>query len=82
MAQAHQGVRSVALGSLDEARRVLKDYVREHNESRLHSALNYLTPADYLKGADHIAQRLAGRKAACEEVDHKRRQHWATAGAA
>jgi len=75
-------VRRAALGGLDEARGVLTDYVREYNESRLHSALNYLTPADYLKGADHIAERLAARKATFVAADHKRRQHWAAAGAA
>jgi putative transposase len=75
-------VRRVALGGLDEAREVIAAYVRDHNETRLHSALNYLTPADYLKGADHIAARLAARTEAFQAADRKRREHWATAGAA
>lgn len=75
-------VRRTALGGLDEARKVIAAYVREYNELRLHSALNYLTPADYLKGADHIAARLAARKAAFEAADRKRREHWARGGAA
>jgi putative transposase len=75
-------VRRKALGGLDEARSVLADYVREYNETRLHSALNYLTPSDYLKGPAHVATRLAERKAAFETADRKRREHWATKGAA
>jgi transposase InsO family protein len=75
-------VRRAALGGLDEARSVLAAYVQEYNETRLHSALNYLTPADYLKGAEHVAARLAARKAVFEAADRKRREHWAKAGAA
>lgn len=75
-------VRRAALGDLDEARGVLAAYVREYNEERLHSALNYLTPADYLKGSDHIAARLAARAAVFKTADQRRRQYWAAAGAA
>ena len=75
-------VRRVALGDLNEARSVLAHYVREYNEARLHSALNYLTPADYLKGDHHIAARLAARTAIFEAADRQRRQHWAAAGVA
>lgn len=75
-------VRRVALGSLDEARLILAKYVQEYNETRLHSALNYLTPADYLKGPEHIAARLAARDAAFKEADQRRREHWAKQGAA
>jgi putative transposase len=75
-------VRRAALGDLDEARGVLAAYVREYNETRLHSALNYLTPADYLKGSVHIAARLATRAAAFKAADHCRREHWARTGAA
>ncbi|TVR09993.1 MAG: transposase [Planctomycetota bacterium] len=75
-------VRRVAQGSLDEARVVLANYVREYNETRLHSALNYLTPADYLKGPDHIAARLKNRADAFANADRKRRAHWAEAGVA
>lgn len=75
-------VRRVALGDLEEAREVLVRYVQEYNETRLHSALNYLTPSDYLKGPQHIAGRLAARKAAFEVADRNRRQHWGTKGAA
>lgn len=74
--------RRTALGDLEEARHVVAEYVKNYNETRLHSALNYLTPADYLKGSDHVAQRLANRQAAFKDADKKRREHWANAGAA
>ena len=40
--------------SLEEARRLVAQFVQHYNHARLHSALGYVTPAD----------RLAGRQAA------------------
>lgn len=70
-------VRRTAMGVFDEAREVIAEYVKNYNETRLHSALNYLTPADYLKGSAHVAARLDARKAAFEAADRKRREYWA-----
>ena len=39
----------IAMADLDEARRLIGQYVEEYNTRRLHSALHYLTPADYLR---------------------------------
>jgi putative transposase len=36
--------------SLDEARRIVSDYVAHYNHARLHSALGYVTPKDRLEG--------------------------------
>jgi hypothetical protein len=48
--------------SLDDARRIVADYVDHYNHIRLHSALGYVTPAD----------KLAGReKAIFDERDRK-----------
>ena len=69
-------IRRTALGDLDEARSVVAAYVQHYNTVRLHSALNYLTPADALLGRDHIAARLAQRKATFQEADAKRRAYW------
>lgn len=69
-------VRRTALGDLDEAREVVAAYVNQYNTARLHSALNYLTPADALLGRDHIATKLAQRKEACARADAKRRAYW------
>lgn len=38
--------------SLDDARRIVTDYVAHYNNVRLHSALGYVTPADKLAGRD------------------------------
>ena len=38
--------------SLDDARRLVADYVAHYNEVRLHSAIGYVTPKDKLEGRD------------------------------
>ena len=70
-------VRTQALGGFEEAKTILAAYVHEYNHERLHSALNYLTPADYLKGEDTIKQRLERRKDALEKARKDRRQRQA-----
>ena len=67
-------VRTQALGGFEEAKKIIKAYVYEYNHERLHSALNYLTPADYLKGEEHIKQRLEERKTTLEQARQDRRQ--------
>jgi putative transposase len=47
-------VRITALSDLEEARRLIGRYVQDYNAQRLHSALHYLTPADYLRGPEHV----------------------------
>jgi len=47
---------------LEDARRLVANYVTEYNEVRLHSALGYVTPADKLHG---------GEKAIFDERDRK-----------
>ena len=38
--------------SLDDARRIVGDYVQHYNRARLHSAVDYVTPYDKLHGND------------------------------
>jgi transposase InsO family protein len=38
--------------SLDDARRIVADYVEHYNQVRLHSAIGYVTPQDKLEGRD------------------------------
>jgi putative transposase len=38
--------------SLEDAVRLVTDYVRRYNEVRLHSAMGYVTPADKLAGRE------------------------------
>ena len=68
---------SKALGGFEEGKKIIEAYVHEYNHERLHSALNYLTPADYLKGEDNIKQRLERRKDALEKARKDRRQRQA-----
>jgi putative transposase len=48
--------------SLEDARRLVAEFVEHYNEVRLHSAIGYVTPADKLAGRD---------KAILEERDRK-----------
>ena len=38
--------------SLEDAQRLVADYVRRYNDERLHSAIGYVTPADKMAGRD------------------------------
>ena len=46
----HDGIRQKTPLTLDEARRVVTEFVQHDNDSRLHSALGYITPTDKLAG--------------------------------
>ena len=59
---------------LQEARELVKSYVQAHNHKRLHASLNYLTPSDYVKGAEHVTKRLEDRKPAIENPRKIRRE--------
>lgn len=76
-------VRRMALGGRDdpealaEAQQVLARYVTHYNTTRPHSALHYLTPADYLRGPDHVTARLDTRAATYRAAALTRRAYWA-----
>jgi transposase InsO family protein len=61
--------------TLEDAQRVVSDYVHQYNTERLHSAIGYITPADKLQGrAEEIfAQREAKLMATREARRQKRR---------
>jgi len=50
--------------SLDDARRIVVDYVHHYHHVRLHSAIGYLTPKDKLAGRDPEILRERDRKLA------------------
>ena len=50
--------------SLKDARRIVEAYVKTYNESRLHSAIGYITPRDKLEGKAPIIFRERERKLA------------------
>jgi transposase InsO family protein len=50
--------------SLDDARRIVADYVSHYNQVRLHSAIGYVTPHDKLLGHDAAIHAERDRKLA------------------
>src|SRR5262249_24062683 len=65
--------------SLEDARRIVADYVLHYNTVRLHSALGYVTPLDKLTGRDPEIFTARDRKLA--EARERRRQQRQTARA-
>jgi transposase InsO family protein len=61
-----------ALTNLLEAERIFKRVVRRYNEQRLHSAIGYLTPADYYRG--NPAERYAARRTKLAQARHQRKE--------
>jgi putative transposase len=58
--------------SLDDARRIVTDYVVHYNQVRLHSAIGYVTPKDKLEGRDKEIHAERDRKLA--EARERRKQ--------
>ena len=65
--------------SLDEARRLVEEYVRHYNEVRLHSGIGYVTPLTKLAGRDK--QVFAERDRKLEEARDRRKANRQAAGA-
>lgn len=62
--------------SLDDARRIVADYIEYYNNVRLHSAIGYIAPADKLNGNDKeiFKERDQKLEAAREQRRIKRQQ--------
>lgn len=58
--------------SLDDAQRIVTDYVEHYNHGRLHSAIGYVTPNDKLLGNDEAIHAERDRKLA--EARERRKQ--------
>jgi len=65
-------IRVTPPSSLDEARRVVDRFVEHYNSVRLHSAIGYIAPNDFLAG--HAAAIWAERDRKLEEAREARRQ--------
>jgi len=69
------GIRPHTPLSLEDARRIVGNFVRHYNEVRLHSAIQYITPADKLAGrAEAILAARDAKLAAAREARKARRQ--------
>lgn len=64
-------IRPAAPASLEEARRLVADYVEHYNHVRLNSAIGYITPADKLNG---LAQVIFDERDRKLEAARQRRQ--------
>lgn len=60
--------------SLDGVREWMLSFEHAYNEQHLHSGINFVTPADRHRGADH--QRLANRKAVYEQAKRLNPGRW------
>lgn len=67
-----QAIRPKTPLSLEDARRVVGDFVEHYNTVRLHSALGYVTPRDRMEGRHEAIQEARDRK--LEEAREARRQ--------
>jgi putative transposase len=65
-------IRTLVPLTLDEARRIVTEYVAHYNNVRLHSAIGYLTPKDKLDGRDKEIFAARDRKLA--EARERRKQ--------
>jgi transposase InsO family protein len=64
-------IRPSALLSLDDAKRLVAQYIDHYNNVRLHSAISYVAPADKLNGRDKEIFKERDRK--LEEAREQRR---------
>jgi transposase InsO family protein len=60
--------------SLEEARRIVGDYVTHYNTVRLHSAIGYITPHDKLEGRDKTILEERDRKLAAAREERQRQR--------
>ncbi len=57
--------------NLEDAKRIVADYVSDYNTSRLHGAIGYVTPADRLDGRDQAIFAERQRKLVAAEACRK-----------
>jgi transposase InsO family protein len=70
--------------SLDEARRIVTDFVAYYNDVRLHSAIGYVTPKDRLESRheqifsdrDRKLAKARERRQRLRQAEHEREQQW------
>ncbi len=60
--------------TIEEYQTFIEDYVNYYNTKRLHAALKYLTPEDYMM--NRIEERLAERETKLEKAEIARANYW------
>jgi len=73
-----EAIRPAAPGTLDEARRVVDRFVKHYNGVRLHSALGYVTPDDFMAGRAESIWAERDRKLAAARESRRQRRAGAT----
>ena len=70
-------IREKQIESVDDARRIVADYVKHYNSVRLHSAIGYVTPLTKLLGKERevFTSRDLKLEAAREKRRERRQQH-------
>lgn len=67
-------VRTKSMINLDDARNQIDKYIAHYNEHRLHSALFYLRPVDFLNG--NVDELLKIRQVKLDRATEKRVKYW------
>ena len=78
MERFHKSIKSECIRkkcpiSLDDAKRVITEYVKEYNEIRLHSAIGYITPIDKLNGKTESIHKKRDKKLENRRAIRKKR---------
>jgi putative transposase len=67
-------VRTTSMISLSDARQQIENYVEHYNNHRLHSALFYLRPVDFLTG--DVDNLLKVRQEKLDKASNERQKYW------
>jgi len=67
-------IRTTSMISLDDAKEQMENYVNHYNNHRLHSALFYLRPVDFLKG--NVDELLKTRQDKLDKAAEERTKYW------
>ncbi len=75
----HQNLKRECIGprcslSLEDARRIVSEFVMHYNTKRLHSAIGYITPQDKLNGREE--EIFAERARRLQEAREARKAQW------
>ena len=72
---SHECLRVKSNPTLADLKKMIAEYIKHYNTSRLHGALHYLTPEDYLLGRKE--QRLKTRENKLMAAEQLRARYWA-----